>query len=53
MDKTAELKAKIEVLRNQLNQSVIKDEFETYYAKSVEMDQLIAEYIEKEESIPA
>lgn len=53
MDKYTELKSKIEELRDELNQSVVRDQYEVYYQKSVELDKLIAEYIDLEEQIPA
>lgn len=53
MNRVVKLKSKIENLRDELNQSIVKDQYEVYYAKSVELDKLIAEYIELEEQIPA
>lgn len=44
------LKAQIELLREELNRSVIEDEYEVYYAKSQELDKLIAQYIDMTEN---
>ena len=47
------LRNKIEEVRKELNEKVVSEEYETYYAKSVELDELIAEYVELESQIPA
>ena len=47
------LRSKIEEVRNELNEQIVSEEYEVYYAKSLELDQLIAEYVDLEEQIPA
>ena len=44
-----ELRNKIEQLREELNCSLLTDQYEVYYQKSVALDDLIAKYIELEE----
>ncbi len=53
MKRIVELKSEIENLRDELNESIVKDQYEVYYAKSVQLDKLIETYIEMEEQIPA
>ena len=53
MERYHELKAKIETLRDELNQSIVEEQFEVYYEKSVALDKLIEEYIELEDKISA
>lgn len=53
MDKHNSLKAEIETLRDELNQSIAEGKFEVYYEKSVALDKLIEKYIDLEEEIPA
>ena len=53
MKRIEELKNQIENLRDELNQSIVKDQQEVYYAKSVELDKLIEEYIDLDNQIPA
>lgn len=47
------LKKQIEMVREELNQSIVKDAYEVYYAKSVELDQLIEKYIALQEEASA
>ena len=44
-----ELRIKIEQLRDELNRSLLADQYEVYYQKSVALDELIAKYIDLEE----
>lgn len=53
MNKHSQLQQRIEELRTELNQSIVKEQYEVYYAKSVELDKLIEEYIELEGLISA
>ena len=53
MNQIETLRNKIEEVRNELNQQIVSKDYEVYYAKSVELDKLIAEYVELEEQIPA
>jgi len=53
MEKNVELKTEIENLREELNQSIVEEQYEIYYQKSVKLDKLIEEYIELEDQIPA
>ncbi len=47
------LKEQIEKVRNELNQQIVTEDYEVYYAKSVELDQLISEYVELEAQLSA
>ncbi len=49
MKKLKELHNRIEFARLELNQSLVQDDYEIYYQKSVYLDQLIEEYIELKE----
>lgn len=53
MNTLENLRNKIEEVRKELNVKVVSEEYESYYAKSVELDQLIAEYVDLEEQISA
>ena len=53
MNTLENLRNKIEEVRKELNEKVVSEEYESYYAKSVELDQLSAEYVDLEEQIPA
>lgn len=53
MNTLENLRNKIEEVRKELNEKVVSEEYERYYAKSVELDQLIAEYVDLEEQISA
>ena len=53
MNTLENLRNKIEEVRKELNEKVVSEEYESYYAKSVELDQLIAEYVDLEEQLPA
>lgn len=46
MNKVNNLKNKIEKTRSELNELIVSEKFEVYYQKSVELDQLIEEYID-------
>ena len=48
-----DLRKNIEELREELNESLLRDQYEVYYEKSVTLDKLIEEYIELEAKIPA
>ena len=47
------LKEQIEKVRNELNQQIVTEDYEVYYTKSVELDQLISEYVELEAQLSA
>lgn len=47
MKEVTQLKQKIEEARKKLNHAVVNEEFNTYYQKSLELDHLIEEYLEK------
>ena len=47
------LRSKIEEVRKELNEKVVSEEYEVYYAKSVELDALIAEYVDLEGKLSA
>lgn len=47
MKEVTQLKIKIEETRKKLEKSVVKDAFEVYYPISLELDQLIEEYLEQ------
>ena len=47
------LKEQIEAVREELNTKVVSEDYEVYYAKSVELDALIAEYIDLEAQLTA
>ena len=47
MKEITQLKAKIEEKRKTLEQAVLNEEFDVYYPKSLELDNLIEEYLEK------
>ena len=46
MNKVNDLKTKIEKTRDELNELILTENFEVYYAKSVELDKLIEEYLD-------
>lgn len=46
MNKVNNLKTRIEKTRNELNELILTDKFDVYYAKSVELDKLIEEYLD-------
>ena len=46
MNKVNYLKTKIEKTRDELNELILTENFEVYYAKSVELDKLIEEYLD-------
>ena len=47
MKEVTQLKAKIEESREKLEKAVLQEEFDVYYPKSLELDRLIEEYLEK------
>ena len=47
MKEVTQLKQKIEEARKKLEQAVLNEEFDRYYPKSLELDDLIEEYLEK------
>lgn len=47
MQEVTQLKIKIEETRRKLENAVLNDVFDVYYPKSLELDSLIEEYIEK------
>ncbi len=50
MKKTVEIREKIELARQELDQAVLVDDgFELFYEKSVMLDKLIEEYLDEEE----
>ena len=53
MERMNDLRKNIENLREELNESLLRDQYEVYYEKSVTLDKLIEEYIELEAKIPA
>lgn len=53
MNQMKELRNKIEEVRNELNEQIVSKDYEVYYAKSVELDELIAEYVELEQQVAA
>lgn len=52
MRKLKEIRDLIEKKRAELNESYVHDEYSVYYAKSLELDKLLEEYLElqKEET---
>lgn len=46
MNKQNSLRQQLEELREDLNQSIIQEPYEVYYAKSIALDKLIEEYME-------
>ncbi len=51
MEGTTQLKRKIESVRAELDKSLLqRDEFDSYYQKSTELDKLIEEYLEIKET---
>lgn len=50
MKEVTQLKTKIEETRRTLENAVLNEEFEVYYPKSLELDYLIEEYLEKAQS---
>ena len=53
MEKLSKLRDEIETLREDLDASLLADQYEVYYEKSVALDKLIEEYIDLEQQIPA
>ena len=53
MSSLESLRNKIEKVRNELNEEIVSKEYEVYYEKSLELDKLIAEYVDLEAQIPA
>lgn len=47
MKEVTQLKVKIEEARKRLEQAVVDEKFDAYYPKSLELDHLIEEYLEK------
>ena len=47
------LRNRIEEVRKELNQQIVTQDYEVYYEKSVELDQLISEYVELEAQLSA
>ncbi len=50
MKEVTQLKNKIEEARRKLEKAVLDEEFDAYYPKSLELDTLIEEYLEKAQS---
>ena len=53
MSSLESLRNKIEKVRNELNEEIVSQEYDVYYEKSLELDKLIAEYVDLEAQIPA
>lgn len=52
MKKIFELRKKIEHARDELDEALLQeDEFDDYYEKSMKLDKLIEEYLERKEKI--
>ncbi len=47
MKEVTQLKVKIEETRKKLEKAVLDEEFDVYYPKSLELDHLIEEYLDK------
>ena len=53
MKEMTQLKTTIEEKREKLEQAVLSEEFDVYYPKSLELDNLIEKYLEKVQSLSA
>ena len=47
------LRNRIEEVRKELNQQIVTQDYEVYYEKSLELDQLISEYVDLEAQMSA
>ena len=52
MERMKQLQRKIESVRLELDEALLqRDEFDSYYQKSTELDKLIEEYLERKEKV--